>query len=326
MTLKKDPGVGLEASWDVSSLQLFVRVAEVGSLTRLASESGLPQPAISRKISKLEQQCGGYLFLRTGRGMVLSEFGQRILPRVRAALHELSMLGVEVGARSSTLSGTVRIGILSSICKPLIAPLIAQQIVQLPGVVLQIHEGAGGQIDRWLTNGTVDIGVTYRYGQKPRPDETRLLGLRSYLVGSHGDPHLQHETIPFRNLDGLPLVLPSAPSAVRTLLNRHARQQRIRLNVVAEADSGQNQKAAASQRGIYTIVPIHAVVEDLELKILQATRIVQPEVYRYITLCFTSAQPLSQAAREISNLIRGLLGRHQSSILDGDMKPRLPAG
>ena len=57
----------------------------------------------------------------------------------------------------------------------------------------------------------------------------------------------------------MPLVLPSAPSAVRLLLDQLAKRARISLNVVMEADSTQIQKGAASHAGVYTVMPAHAV-------------------------------------------------------------------
>ena len=71
---------------EYAAWKLFIDAAETGSLSKLAVARGASQPQIGRQISELEQECGGRLFHRTGRGVVLTEFGLRIAPKVRAWL------------------------------------------------------------------------------------------------------------------------------------------------------------------------------------------------------------------------------------------------
>ncbi len=65
---------------EYAAWKLFIDAAELGSLSKVAVVYGTSQPHISRRISELEQECGGRLFQRTGRGVVLTELGQRIAP------------------------------------------------------------------------------------------------------------------------------------------------------------------------------------------------------------------------------------------------------
>ena len=106
--------------WDLASLELFAAVAELGSLTKVATARSSTQPVISRQIAALERECGGRLFARTGRGMALTELGQRLLPRIKTMLSEATQLTEEVGAASGTAMGEVRVGALPSLYKLLI--------------------------------------------------------------------------------------------------------------------------------------------------------------------------------------------------------------
>ena len=121
-------------------------------------------------------------------------------------------------------------------------PLLGSQMARFPGIRLLVQEGSGGQIDQWLSNGLVDIGLTYRYGRKVASDTERLVRVGSFLVGPPGDPLTRGKTIEFRRLDRLPLVLPSGPSAVRLLLGQLAARAGIVLNVVMEAGSARSRK------------------------------------------------------------------------------------
>ena len=97
---------------DYASWKLFIDAAELGSLSKVAAAYGTSQPHISRRIGDLEHECGGRLFQRTGRGVVLTELGQRIAPQVRAWLASTEQLANDVRTSAGTPIGKVRIGSL----------------------------------------------------------------------------------------------------------------------------------------------------------------------------------------------------------------------
>ena len=66
--------------------QLFVKVADAGSVSGAALALDMQQSVVSRHITRLEQESGTRLFRRTGRGVVLTEFGQQVYPRVMALI------------------------------------------------------------------------------------------------------------------------------------------------------------------------------------------------------------------------------------------------
>lgn len=308
----------LDASWDLGRLELFVRVANEGSLTRVAAATGSPQPSLSRKISKLEEEFGGRLFLRTGRGVSLSELGIRVLPKVQAVMRELGELSAEVSSRASVVMGEVRIGVLPSLYDGIVIPLLDVQLEKFPGIRMHVQEGSPGQIDPWLVNGQIDIGVTYRFGAAA--DVERLVRVGTYLIGPPGDALTGGRTVDFRRLDGVPVVLPSAPNATRLVLERLAKKAHITLNVVMEADSTHIQKAAATHTGVYTVMPLHAAAADVRAGRLQATRIVEPRIDCDIALGMTGARPASHAAREVARLILSLITPEKTRELQGDMQ------
>lgn len=294
---------GRSKHWDLSRLQLFVAAAREGSLTRAAAALGTPQPAISRQIAKLEQEFGGRLFLRTGRGVSLSPLGERVLPRVQAILQNAQELSAELDAGADAPMGDVRIGALPSLHLAVIVPLFQFLRRSMPGVHLHVFEGSAGQIDQWLATGFVDIGLPYRYGSN-LADVELLVKVSSYLVGPAGDRLTSGKTIRFAQLDGIPLVLPGSPSSVRQLYAQLARKAGIQLNVVFDADSTQIQKATAAGAGAYAILPMHAVCVEVGNGTLQAARIVEPRIDRAIVMGLSSARPATRATREVAKQIR----------------------
>src|SRR5215217_8586432 len=111
---------------DYAHWKLFIDAIELGSLSKVAIGYGTSQPQVSRQIAALERECGGRLFQRTGRGVVLTELGQRIAPKVRIWLASTEQLANDVRTSAGTPIGKVRIGSLPSTAHPLVSMLHKQ--------------------------------------------------------------------------------------------------------------------------------------------------------------------------------------------------------
>ena len=92
----------------------FVKVAELGSVSRAAVASDVPQSVVSRHIAQLESDAGSRLFRRTGRGVVLTDLGQQLYPRIKRLIAESESFADEVRASRGVPVGDVRLGLLPS--------------------------------------------------------------------------------------------------------------------------------------------------------------------------------------------------------------------
>ena len=104
---------------NVPSVRLFLEVAEAGSLSKVAARRQTVQSHVSRQITDFEDECGGRLFRRTGRGVALTELGERAVARLRPWLQETEQLAQELRSESGKLLGEVRLGIIPSAAHPL---------------------------------------------------------------------------------------------------------------------------------------------------------------------------------------------------------------
>lgn len=302
-----------ELRWDLSQLQLFEQIVAEGSLTRVATLIGSPQPAVSRKLSRFENECGGKLFLRTGRGLQLSDLGQHILPRAQAVLREAENLSRDIDSGAADPAGDVCLGLLPSLCDVLLVPLFDELCARFPGIKLHMREGSAAQVEQWLSSGMTDLGVTLRYGNRKSMEFEGLCGVRTYLTGAPGSSLTRNPHVPFAALSGAPIILPSAPSSTRMLLEQLARKHGVTLNVVAEADSTQIQQALASHGKAYAIASGHSVASTPSNRPMRASLIVEPRIRRQLMLGRTPSRPASRAAREVGTLIRQIINTHMPS-------------
>ena len=83
---------------NLAAVKLFLEVAEAGSLNKVAARRQTAQSHISRQMTEFESGFGGPLFRRTGRGVVLTELGERVAARLGPWLQETEALALELAA------------------------------------------------------------------------------------------------------------------------------------------------------------------------------------------------------------------------------------
>jgi DNA-binding transcriptional LysR family regulator len=289
---------------DYSGWKLFVDTAEHGSLSKVAAAYGSSQPQISRRLAELEASCGSRLFLRTGRGVALTEFGQRILPDVRAWLASTDQLVNDIRASAGTPIGKVRIGSLPSTAHPLLSTLQRRLKAEHPQIQLAIREGQGAQLDTWLDDGSVDLAILFRTAPQPQNGDVYLVETSTYLVSAAGDPLTEKPTVRFAKLDKLPLVLFCRPNAWRNHLEAIASARGVTLNVQVEADSLSLQTHLAAQREAYALLGPYAIANAPKALRLKAAKLVDPVVTRHIALAMSRHATMTLACRTVMGIIR----------------------
>jgi DNA-binding transcriptional LysR family regulator len=288
---------------DYNAWKLFINVSELGSLTKVAAAHGTTQPHISRQISELERECGGRLFQRTGRGVVPTELGRRLAPRIRSWLADTEQLANDIRETSGTPVGTVRIGILPSSAHPLVSTVYYQLKARYPLIQLVVREGQGAQLETWLDNGDVDLAILFRHSATPNHGDIYLTQAPTFLVGAAGDALTREATVPFSALHGLPLVLFCRPNSWRERLDQLAAEQGIALNVVAEADSLALQTQMVSDGDIYALLGPYAIAGAGTTLRLQVSRLVRPDLSRYIALAMSRHGQLTLACKTVMQLV-----------------------
>lgn len=289
----------------IQDFKLFLEVAELGSFTKVAAHRQTVQSHISRQISAFEAQCGGSLFRRTGRGVALTEFGQHVASRARQWLRETEEMFADIQQTARVPMGEVRVGILPSAAHPLMTQVFKRLHHEFPKISLNIREGQGGELDAMLDSGSVDMAILFRYEKPRNPDETLLATASTYLVSRPGLSLTLADTVEFRRLQGLPLVLPRRPAHWRSILDETARSQGFHLQAALEADSLRVQKELIAENPhLYALLGPFSVDQELRLGRLQAAKVVGPDLKRHVTLAHPKQGSLTQASRIVSQLIR----------------------
>lgn len=299
------------------AVKLFLEVAEAGSLAKVAARRQTVQSHISRQIMVFEEQFGGRLFRRTGRGVQLTELGEHAAARLRPWLQETEQLAQDLRASSAQLMGDVRLGVIPSAAHPLATRLFKRLRAEHPGIRLDIAEAQGAELDAMLDGGAVDLAILFRFHKPAGRDEILLCVADTYLVSAPGDELTSEPTQNFARLAGLPLVLPRRPSHWRHALEETGRSLGFKLEPVAEADSLTVQKElVAGTPGLYSVLGPYAFAADLRAGRLQATRLVKPDLKRHVTLALPKQGKLSPACRVVSQTLQALVAEWGNQITE----------
>ncbi len=289
---------------NLESVRLFLEVADSGSISKVAARRQTVQSHISRQVSDFEKLHGGALFVRTGRGVVLTDAGHRAVPRLRRWLQETEALADSLRADASALAGEVRLGIIPSAAHGLMTCVFQRLRQEHPGVRLNVVEAQGTELNAMLDVGSVDMAILFRF-QAPRGNGEKVLGVApTFLVSGAGDALTGAPATGFRRLEGLPLVLPRRPSPWRNALDETARSQGFALDAVIEADSLTLQKElVASTPGLYTVLGPYAIAPERAAGRLQASRLLEPDLSRLVVLAFPRQGKTSAAARCVAGMV-----------------------
>ena len=307
MPSAKATGLSLDLTADLHKWRAFLAIAELGSITRAALYLDQDQSVLSRRINALERECNARLFNRTGRGVNLSEVGERLFPLVQTLLSDAERLELELNGEAREPAGEVTLGLLPSTAHPLIRRLFSRLRQQFPKVHLKILEGSSGQIEEWLTDSRVDIAILYRYGDKCPAGEQALASVDSYLVGPAGDARTQAGEVTFDQLDGLPFILPGAPNGLRNALDGLARARKITIAPLIEADSLPLMKSIVEHEKMYTVLPLHAVWQEVQEGRLSIAALRDPTMSRIISMAFSRTKGPGRTVTEVATQIEALV-------------------
>lgn len=120
--------------YSLRQLQYIIAVADLGGFRRAAAACGVAQPSMSAQIAQVEQAIGVQIFERNARGVRVTAAGAELVGRARAVLLAARDLADTARLHRDPLSGTLRIGIIPTVCPyllPEIAPSLKRQLPNL---------------------------------------------------------------------------------------------------------------------------------------------------------------------------------------------------
>lgn len=145
---------------NINHLAIFHAVAEEGNVTRAAARLHISQPAVSKQLRELERSLGMALFHRLSTGVRLTEAGETLAGYARRLFALEAEAEQALGELRGLERGRLAVGTSTTIGSYLLPPLFARFHQQHPGIELHLEIANTQEIERRLSDNTLDLGLT----------------------------------------------------------------------------------------------------------------------------------------------------------------------
>lgn len=142
-------------------LRIFLRIADLKSLSKAAENLDQTQSGVSRQLATLEAQLGKPLFVRTGRGVALTEAGQKLQEALEGPYRAIDQAVDAIRDAHGTTQGTVRLAIVHTVSYYFIADVVASFVSAHPNVNLSLMGRSSADVVALVESGKADLGVVY---------------------------------------------------------------------------------------------------------------------------------------------------------------------
>lgn len=223
---------------DIRAMHYFIGVYEEKSFSKASERLHVVQSALSMRIRNLEEELGSSLFERTQRGLVPTAAGRRLyelsVPLARGmASARQEMLELAEGKQ---VSGALRIGLTSSMCKNVLGQVLGEYHERFPHVALTVTESYARNITELVQEGALDVGL----GAIPLVPGSLAceLGFTDAFVLVSGRPINGPSLTPcnLATMSDLTLVVPSERHLLGTTVAGHIAAGRIRPRALVRID------------------------------------------------------------------------------------------
>lgn len=144
---------------DLTSLALFIRVADSRSITKAAQQSHIALAAASRRIAQLEDQLGVHLLFRSARGVELTPAGTALLLHAKEMMSRVDNIRAELSDYAKGVKGLVRVAANASALAQYLPSDLASFQARNPAIRMSLEEERSNAIVEALHAGRADVGI-----------------------------------------------------------------------------------------------------------------------------------------------------------------------
>ena len=213
---------------DLELYRVFYVVAKNRHMTKASEELHISQPAISQSIKKLENQLGGSLFLRSNKGMELTEEGKMFYEYIKGALELINNAENEFTSFKDLSKGEIKIGCSTTLTKLILIDVIKKFHDEYPNININITNDLTYNLINNLKLGKLDFVIFNESNVKET--NLNLQQIKKLKQGFIYNPKFYDDKVTdFKDLNNVPLILQKEESNSRKLLDYIALQDNVKL-------------------------------------------------------------------------------------------------
>lgn len=282
-------------NFELLDLKAFVTVAELGSFVRAAKALNLSQPALSRRIQKLEQSLGTTLLERSTRHVAVTMVGREFVPHVQRLIDEFetSLLGIsDLGTRNA---GLITIAAVPTAVFYFLPRAIGRFSEVYPRIRFRILDIGANEGLETVARGEADFGINFIGASHAEIDFTKLVADPFVLGCRHDHPFAARKRVTWGELHGQRVITVGRTSGNRAIIDNALAQRGTQLNWAYEV-AHLSGSLGLVEAGLGVAVLPRLATPAAGHPIIRTVPLVEPEVTRTIGIVRRHGSVLSPPA------------------------------
>ena len=285
------------ANIPLRQIRAVIAVCEEGSFTRAAQRENATQSGISQHVAAVERTLKVKLFERTTGGVTPTPAGLRYYKRCVEAVGTLEHAAEEVRSLAGEVTGELRIGLMPTFTRAVLAPVLDDFVPRCPEVRLHIVEGYSGMLTEMVLNDQLDFAVVPAYEGTVGLRSRLLVRDREMLISG---PRCGFTPLsPIRLADCTPLkfVVPGPDNTRRRNLETYFQTHGVEIAAMLEMDAMIATLEFVARSDWVTILPSVISVNDIGHGELIVNPLASPELHAEFVVIQPTRRTLSTQAR-----------------------------
>ncbi|MEP1144208.1 MAG: LysR family transcriptional regulator [Henriciella sp.] len=285
-------------------LKLFVSVYQEGSMSGAAERVNATQSGVSMHIRQIEKRYGVELFDRKSSGVVPTEAGKVFYSYASKVLHSAIDAEQILTELSGTISGHVRLGLMPTFTRTILAPVIVRLKEEAPHIRLSVTEAYSGILSTQVVDGRLDLAIVPADSSGLNLD-IKTMGRDTECLVCAADRNLVKENgAVLSRLPPLNYVLPSAENARRDGIDKYLSINNIKVGEILELDAMFATLELVAESDQVAILPGILCGPDLDGKVRQVSPLANPPLHTEYVRVTPKSQSLSGAAQLVSDMLQ----------------------
>ncbi len=219
--------------FDLVDLQLFVAVADSGSITHGAERAHLALASASARIKGLEADLGVTLVRRRRRGVELTAAGESLRDHARAIMHQVAMMQGDIASFASGVRASVHLLANTSGLSEHLPKALAAFLREYPDISIDVEERESADIVGAIAGGAADLGFAAEHALPEHFERFSFGEDRLMLVAPRRGEFATRRQIDFIEVTDCDFVGLTSATALAVHIGRHAARLGVRLRVRA---------------------------------------------------------------------------------------------
>jgi LysR family tcuABC transcriptional regulator len=278
-------------------VRAVIAVCEEGSFTRAAARENATQSGISQHVAAVERMLGVKLFERSARGVVPTPAGVRYYRSCVAAIGQLENAQEEARGLAGSVTGELRIGLMPTFTRAVLAPALEDFVPRYPHVRLHIVEGYSAALTPMVMADELDFAIVPAFEGQVGLASRLLVREREMLLSGPRCGLTPLMPVQLKDCRPFKVVLPGPHNIRRRNLETYFQTHGVAVDAMLEMDAMLGTLEFVARTDWVTILPSLISVNDIANGPLVVNPIADPPLFAEFVVIQPARRPLSMQAR-----------------------------